>query len=158
LLYSLSQHARHNELTAIRAAGVSLWRLSVPYFVTGFVASVAVFVLNELFVPNSDNRAAQIRQRHGAGKKAGTEPGQVRNLGFTNARDQREWLIGIYNVEAERMVNPQVVWTLPDGSQRWLKAARAEFINGVWTFFDALEYQTDPRTNTAPVPLLQTNV
>src|SRR5689334_24297560 len=29
LLYALTNHARHHELTAIRAAGVSLFRLSV---------------------------------------------------------------------------------------------------------------------------------
>ena len=158
LLYTLSNHARHHEITAIRAAGVSLWRLSLPYFCTGLVLSLALFVLNEFFAPDSENRANQIRQRHGTGKKSGTERGHVQNLGFTNARDQREWLIGVYNVEAAQMVNPQVVWTLPDGSQRWLKAARAEYTNACWTFFDALEYRTDPASNTAPVPSLQTNV
>src|SRR5688572_4408672 len=30
LLYALTQHARHNEITAMRAAGVSLWRLALP--------------------------------------------------------------------------------------------------------------------------------
>ena len=32
LLYTLTNHARNNEITAIRTAGVSLWRLSLPYF------------------------------------------------------------------------------------------------------------------------------
>ena len=41
MLYALTHHARHNELTALRAAGVSLWRLCAPYFVTGLVASAA---------------------------------------------------------------------------------------------------------------------
>ncbi|MFZ4820074.1 MAG: LptF/LptG family permease, partial [Limisphaerales bacterium] len=31
LLYTLTNHARHHELTAIRAAGISLWRTIVPY-------------------------------------------------------------------------------------------------------------------------------
>src|ERR1035438_9665163 len=35
LLYALTSHARHNELTAIGAIGVSLWRACVPYFVVG---------------------------------------------------------------------------------------------------------------------------
>lgn len=158
LLYTLSNHARYHEITAIRAAGVSLWRLSLPYFGTGLVLSLALFVLNEFFVPDSEDRADQILQRHGAGKKAGKERGQVRNLGFVNAREQREWLIGVYIVEAAQMVNPQVIWTLPDGSQRWLKAARADYTDGCWTFLDALEYGSNPGSNTAPVPLLQTNV
>src|SRR5438046_6123231 len=36
LLYSLTNHARDNELTAIRAAGVSLLRLCLPYLMVGF--------------------------------------------------------------------------------------------------------------------------
>src|SRR6185503_16303607 len=35
LLYALTNHARHHELTAMRAAGVSLWRLCVPYLAVG---------------------------------------------------------------------------------------------------------------------------
>ena len=30
LLYTLTNHARHQELTAMRAAGVGLWRLCLP--------------------------------------------------------------------------------------------------------------------------------
>src|ERR1700734_3607076 len=32
LLMALTQHARHNEITAMRAAGISLWRICAPYF------------------------------------------------------------------------------------------------------------------------------
>ena len=35
LLYTLTNHARHNEITAMRAAGVSLWRMCVPYLHRG---------------------------------------------------------------------------------------------------------------------------
>ena len=38
MLYALTNHARHQEITAIRAAGVSLWRLSLPYFGVGLLA------------------------------------------------------------------------------------------------------------------------
>jgi len=158
LLYTLSNHARYHELTAIRAAGVSLWRLSLPYFGVGLTASLVVFVLNEFYVPDCDSRAEQFKQRHGLHKKPGTESGRLRNLGFTNARDRREWLIGGYDIETAAMENPQVIWTLADGSQRWLKAARARYTKPGWTFYDALEYRDDPRSKTAPVPSLQTNV
>src|SRR5947207_15091351 len=31
LLYTLTNHSRYNELTAMRAAGISLWRVALPY-------------------------------------------------------------------------------------------------------------------------------
>src|SRR5580698_6643442 len=43
LLYALTNHARHHEITAIRAAGVSLWRICVPYLIVGFFLSLALF-------------------------------------------------------------------------------------------------------------------
>src|SRR6187401_268652 len=55
LLYALTQHARHHELTAIRAAGVSLARLSVPYVAVGFILSLVVFAMSEFWVPQSND-------------------------------------------------------------------------------------------------------
>src|SRR5204863_4332236 len=64
LLYALTNHARHQELTAMHAAGVSLWRLCVPYLAVGLLFSVVLLLLNERWVPNSLEMADQIRKRH----------------------------------------------------------------------------------------------
>ena len=64
LLYTLTNHARHNEITAMRAAGVSLWRICVPYFVVGLAASVVLFALNEWCVPRSADWAERILNRY----------------------------------------------------------------------------------------------
>ena len=53
LLYALTNHARHHEITAIRAAGVSLARIALPYLGLGFLLSLLVFAINELWVPQS---------------------------------------------------------------------------------------------------------
>jgi lipopolysaccharide export LptBFGC system permease protein LptF len=56
------------------------------------------------------------------------------------------------------MVNPRVIWTLTDGSQRWLHAARAIRTNNTWLFLDAKEYRSDPERSSANlVPSLATN-
>ena len=64
LLYTLANHARYNEITAMRAAGISLWRICAPYFAVGVVASFALFALNEFLVPRSTEWANQILTRH----------------------------------------------------------------------------------------------
>ena len=71
-LYALTNHSRHNELTAMRAAGVSLWRLSLPYLVVGIVCGVAIFALNELWVPRAADKSKEILERR-------KNPGQDRN-------------------------------------------------------------------------------
>jgi lipopolysaccharide export system permease protein len=159
LLYTLTNHARHNEITAMRAAGVSLWRLCVPYFVVGFIASLVLFALNEFCVPRSTEWAERILNRYVQNSNDPGARNQFRNFGFTNAREHRTrmWFIGEYRPETDEMSGPKVSWTLPNGSWRQLQAARAVRVNGVWMFFDVKEYaQAD---TTAPLlPLFQTNV
>jgi lipopolysaccharide export system permease protein len=157
LLYALTNHARHHEITAIRAAGVSLWRLCLPYLAVGFMASVLLFVLNEFCVPASADLAARILVRHqppAPGAQAGSK---VRDLGFTNTRDRRQWQIGLYNPDTGEMINPLVLWTQPDRSCLRIEAKRATYQNGVWTFYSVAEHKDAAQTNTLPVPVLRTN-
>jgi lipopolysaccharide export system permease protein len=158
LLYALTNHARHHEITAIRAAGISLWRLCLPYLIVGFVASLLLFALNELFLPDSTDAAEQILTRRVPRPAGALGRNQVRNLAFTNSRDARRWLIGVYNIDTAEMTNPKVVWRLSDGSSRWLSADRAERLDGVWTFYNMAEYKEAAATNSMLVPVLQTNV
>ena len=158
LLYTLTNHARHHEITAIRAAGVGLWRLCVPYLAVGFIASVGLFALNELVVPDSSDAADKILNRR-APKTAGSlRPNQVGNLGFSNSRDERKWLIGIYDTDTAEMTNVKVNWKLSDGSSRWLIADRAVRTNDEWMFYNVSEYSEAPGTGALPLPVLQTNV
>ena len=64
LLYALTHHAKHHELTALRAAGISLWRLCMPYFVVGAAAGGFYFLLNEVAVPKAADWSEEILGRH----------------------------------------------------------------------------------------------
>jgi lipopolysaccharide export system permease protein len=156
LLYSLTHHARHNELTAMRAAGVSLWRLCLPYFAVGLLGSAAVFVINEYWLPDSSERGEQILTRRqplktGASRRDAT-------LTFRNDRDDRTWKISAYDADRAEMTRPEIVWKLPDGSARWLFAERAARAGGVWVFTNVQEYFEPPHTNALLEPLLKTNL
>lgn len=155
LLYALTQHARHNEITAMRAAGVGLWRLARPYLAVGILASLGLFYLNEQFAPDADHRAELIKARRAPGGESKFNRHIVKNLGFVNARDQRNWTIKEFNTETLEMTSPVVIWAQPDGLPVWFYASHAIYTNGGWTFFNAREYRGDPGTNAAPVPTLQ---
>jgi lipopolysaccharide export LptBFGC system permease protein LptF len=131
LLYALTNHARHQEITAIRAAGISLWRICVPYLAVGFVLSLALFAMNELWVPNSADRREEILNRRV--NKTGINSEPIAELSFDNLRDGRFWT-GSYNLDTHSIRNPIIHWNLPDGTTRLL-ADHAEYLDGVWTFF-----------------------
>jgi len=157
LLYTLTSLSRHHEITAIRAAGVSLWRLSAPYFVVGFIASAVLFVMNEFWVPDSAERSEQIMTRRLRSQEKSLDGDSVR-LDFSNDQDGRTWNVRNYNFQTSEMVNLQITWTLPNGAKRWLYADRAVRTNEVWTLFNVREYREMTGTNRAPVPGLQATV
>jgi lipopolysaccharide export system permease protein len=142
LLYSLTNHARHNELVAIRAAGISLWRLSAPYLVVGVLFTSALYVVNEVWVPRSAEAVDAILRRKGS-LKAGADRWHS-NLIFRNARDGRTWSIGRFNLDTFEMQSPHVAWELPDGVRRSLSAATAIRTNGVWVFQKVQEITYPP--------------
>jgi lipopolysaccharide export system permease protein len=156
LLIALANHARHNEITAMRAAGVGLWRICAPYFVVGLIASAALFALDEFLVPRCTDWSWQIKTRYVHKADDPDRQNDFRNFGFNNARENRTWIIGEYRLKTSEMLNPKVIWNLPDGSSHRLYADRAIRTNGGWTFFNVTEYlQAD--TNAPLVPSLQTN-
>jgi len=159
LLYVLTTHARYNELTAMRAAGISLWRLSVPYFVVGIFFSVAFLAINELWVPTSAEKVEEILNRHQKEELNPKDANWRRDLKFLNARDNRAWWIRAYNLKTSEMKGVVVDWNFPDGKHTVISAQSGDFSNGVWTFRDVgllnLSSAQDVYTKSIPTNEIQ---
>ena len=159
LLYALTHHARHNEITALRAAGIGLWRLCAPYFFVGLLATGFYFWLNEMAVPAGQRWSADILTRHVHTSKDVKVKTLFTKVGFHSALTKRTWYMGEYDAETTVMTSPDVRWLLPDGSQRQLVAERAVCENGVWTFTNVQQILKIgprmvqlPRTNLLAMP------
>lgn len=139
LLYALTHHAKHHELTALRAAGISLWRLCVPYFAVGLAAGGVYFSLNEIAVPRAADWSEEIKNRRVSEENAAKS--KVVFSGCAFRIGNHYWQIGEYDAAAKSMVNPNVTWSLPDGSWRALRAERAVRTNGAWLFLNAQMFQ-----------------
>jgi lipopolysaccharide export system permease protein len=155
LLYALTTHARHHELTAIRAAGVSLWRLALPYLAVGFVFTLGMFAVNELWEPRGSAAAQELLRRRVEKKKAEAAPPAFQRIPFRNDREGRFWMLD-YNQATHEMRNVQVDTMLADGSRRVFAADRGVRSNGVWLFFNARQHMEVPG-NVFPVNRVITN-
>jgi lipopolysaccharide export system permease protein len=150
LLYALTNHARHQELTAMRAAGLSLWRIAAPYFALGLCLSLAVYALNEHWAPESADRADRVLKRYSGDPADEAGSDWKSELKFRNDRGERLWLIGAYNVRSGEMRRVYVEWKLAGGARRQLLAERAVRTNGVWTFYQVRRFIPDTSPDALP--------
>ncbi len=141
LLYATTNHSRYNELTAMRAAGIGLWRLAVPYFAVGAAFGVAVFLIGEFWLPSADDRAKFILERRVA------ESGQrdvATKLDFFNEATHSDWNMGRFNRLTKEILQLKLATEMPDGSIRTLDARRALYRDGQWHLYDALTWMRSP--------------
>jgi lipopolysaccharide export system permease protein len=157
LLYSLTNHARHNEITAIRASGMSLWRLSAPYFAVGFASAVLLFVLNEYVVPDGEEAAERIKRKY-VGRGEDLPAHQISKAGFTNTREGRVWQAAIYDTTTGEMRDPRVIWKRADGARVWIQSDRAFHTNNMWAFENARQFVELPGKGAELAPLAHTNL
>ncbi len=63
VLILLTVLERQQELTALKAAGISLYRLIVPILLIAAVSAAGLWVLGEVVVPNANREAIRLRDR-----------------------------------------------------------------------------------------------
>jgi lipopolysaccharide export system permease protein len=142
LLYTLTDLSRHHEYVAIRAAGVSWWRLCAPYLFWGFAFSILLLCLNETWGAKSAEASHALL--HGFGQEGTNQsnPGWQEQVFFHNHRDGRKWFIKRYNPQTGEMISPWVVLERSELNEHRIEAASAKWEEGVWTFLDANEIYT----------------
>ena len=145
MLYTLTNHSRHNELIAARAAGVGMWRLTVVYLAVGTVFSFVLLFVNEVWAASGSMSLDQLQQRHSvnAGQSGGehwTGPTHIEDRGA-----DQSWDIENYNLLTTEMVRPRITWTIDENVTVKMVAKSGVHTNGVWTFTDITAFRSDPR-------------
>ncbi|MBX3731875.1 MAG: LptF/LptG family permease [Verrucomicrobiae bacterium] len=149
LLYALTQHARHNELIAMRAAGRSLWRICLPYFLLGFLFTGFLSGVNERLLTDAAGRLQQLegRRRQAGGPAAGRWRERV---DFLNQSAQRQWSLGAFQVDTAELRQPRVAMLLPPGAHREILAETGWWTNGYWYLEDGTERLYRAAEDAAP--------
>lgn len=131
LLYSLTTLARHNELIAIRCAGVSIWRMSAPFYAIGILLSGTLFLITDFWLPDSQGARERILTRRLPNAESTTDlSGKFR----FQSGDNRLWEAASFDKKRWVFQNPSLEWTLPDGRIRTILAKQAHYTNDVWRF------------------------
>lgn len=141
VLYALSVLTRHNELTAMRACGLSLFRLVTPLLLAGLLTSLAMGVINETLAPWSAYWTD--RFLHLEKKSDQADAAVAYNLAYKNVPERRIWMIGAFDTRTLEMKDVTVIQQRPDGSDAYkAHAGAARWMDGRLGFFDEVERQT----------------
>ncbi len=82
-IYTFGRFNHDNELIAMRASGLSLWQISFPVFIIGLILSIAVFFVNEKFIPEAASKSEKMRLAiEGKDKDSGARGQIIHNLTF----------------------------------------------------------------------------
>ncbi len=149
LLYSLTTHARHNELIAIRCAGVSLWRMSAPFYALGILLSGGLFLLTDFVFPNSQEAIQAVLSRRQE-KESKENADLVQKFNFRNGADGRIWEAASFDKRRWILEQPIVKWSLSSTESRTISARRAYWTNDVWRFVQVTQWERTDADDTPP--------
>jgi len=69
-MFAMGSMAKHSELTAIKAAGISVRRLTLPMLFLGLCLSIATFYFGEKFLPQANYNRKELQEDFRAGRRA----------------------------------------------------------------------------------------
>ncbi|MCP5488893.1 MAG: LptF/LptG family permease [Verrucomicrobia bacterium] len=151
ILYSLSSMTKNNELTAMRASGISLYRLMTPFLVVGFLSSIVVAVVHETISPQAAYWCDQFVK-----EQRNDNPESVHIADpflMVREQDHRTWFVSRFNTRTYEMGGVEVTTLREDNTTaRKLTAQKASWLDHQWIFEDVVEQKFDTWGNPMGPP------
>ena len=133
-LYSLSKLTRQNELTALCASGVSLFRLMAPFVGVGLACSVLSVGIQELVAPGVSRKVDAFRKSL---SQDGAQPAILSNCKLYNSSTMTRWQVDRFNpADPAQLRGVEIKKERSDTSYvSKITADRAEWREGGWWFY-----------------------
>jgi lipopolysaccharide export system permease protein len=154
LLFCLGQFHRNHELTAMRAAGLNLFRITRSLWLVAFILTGVAFYLNAQLVPWSVEQSRTLRNDMAFAKAIAEdvpeeEIGLLYNLTFHNRRDGRLWFINRFNEFNYRAYGITVSELGAEGRESRRVMANLGFFDEYereWVFMEGRSLSFDPES------------
>ena len=158
VIFVLASMNRNQEISAARAAGIGMWRLTAPLWAIGFLLAGLLALLNAVLVPDAleaQNSLVEEAQFAALKSKGGaTIPkGQVYSVSFENSKARRLWLISNLGLSTGQAF--EVIVHSFDEQNREVRCVTARFaefrktaLGWRWTFREGRDLRFDPATGS----------
>lgn len=153
VLYLLGALHRNHEITAMRAAGLSIFRITRSLWAAGVLLAVGLFYLNADLVPwsvqQSRNLKESIRFASEAERQDRSTVGLVYHLAFENRREGRLWFFNRFSQLTYQGFGVNVYSRDAAGRETFRVMAREAFFDDFdehWVLLDGREVTFDVAT------------
>jgi lipopolysaccharide export system permease protein len=155
-LFSLGQLAKHNELTAMKSTGISLYRILLPLLILSFVISVSVIVFGASIVPLSYQKMMYVRTVEIEKGRQQTST-IISNL-FVQGEEGRIFHLATYDTKAKTGSDALVQRFEENRLREEVRAERVRWENNGWVFENGVErvFSRSPNQSETPESLNET--
>ncbi len=136
-LFSLSIMARRNEILAMKASGLSLYRIARPYLLVALLLSVGHFYYNEYIFPPANQRRLEIKE-FTIEKRSRRTTTQVSNV-YRQIEPGYIYTINSFNVERGIGNDVKIYRTSDNRLQKIITANRILYDNHRWVLVEGTE-------------------
>ena len=148
-LFSVSILARKNEILAMKASGLSLYRIMMPFFLTTLLLAGGHFYYNEFLYPQANKRRLEIKN-FTIERRSRRVHNQIANI-YRQIQKGHFYTIANFNVERAEGTDVRIFKTEDNRLREIITAARIEYSDyqwiakqGVVRTFDALGESYEP--------------
>lgn len=142
-LFTFGQLAKHGELTAMKASGLSLYRLIRPMILASVLVSLGIFAAGEWIVPDANQRRADINNNEV--DKQFKASRALRNNVLFRGQDGRQYLLRLYNGLIQSATDVFIVEFRDGAIVQTLHAEEMSWKEGVWVLSRGTARRFEPR-------------
>lgn len=142
-LFTFGQLARHGELTAMKASGLSLYRIVRPILMASVVVSAGVFAAGEWIIPQSNQRREAVNLNHV--ERNSREAKGIRNHVLYRGEGGRQFFLRLYNGIQQRATDITVIEIENSAIVRTIKAEDMAWVDGRWRLRKGTDWQFYPK-------------
>lgn len=136
-LFSVSLLARRNEILAMKASGLSLYRIALPFLVLAVILSAGHFYYNEYIFPPANQRRLEIK-KFTIEKKSRQATTQINSI-YRQIEPGYIYTIEGFNVERRTGHAVRVYRTSDNHLRKIITAQRIAFEDNTWMLYDGIE-------------------
>lgn len=139
-LYVLGNLTKYNEIIALKACGLNIWRISLPFFYLGLIISVSILIINNRVIPQAHLASTTIKEEYLNKEKKDNTEQIIENITLYGTHNR---LIYVRQFYVKQNLLKEITILEQDDEARILakiQAKQARWVKDKWVFLDCVVY------------------